>query len=98
MLNTIDMTPKNQMLLTEIIQRSLFHSRSYWAKPTKVLLGKTLELVKLHHTEHRMQMTNTPTAVTIIGVVPITAGSLARGLRLVRPAVAAGYAAASSSL
>ena len=58
---------------TEMIQRSVRHRRSYWVRPMKLKFGNSLEFVNDQMIEKMMQMTNTPTAVAIMGVVPSTA-------------------------
>ena len=45
MLQPIDRIPNTQMLWTAISQRSSHHRRRYWSRPTKLVLGKSLELV-----------------------------------------------------
>ena len=51
--------------------------------------GEGFELVNDHRIEKKMQMTNTPIAVAIIGVVPRTAWMLKRRRFLVLPPSAA---------
>ncbi len=53
-----------------MIQRSVRHSRTYWSMPMKLKFGNSLELVNDQMIEKMMQITNTPIAVAIIGVVP----------------------------
>src|SRR5688500_20322131 len=97
MLNPIDRIPNHQILLIETIQRGVSHSRSYWARPTKLKFGKSFEFVNDQMIEKAMQITKMPIAVAAIGRVPITDMIVPERMRRLRPMPrSAGTAGASA--